>query len=88
MTSSSGKKGDLQGEQMAVGSRNLSRSTFDSLVLIAADLFSIVAWMGMLVYALLLWYNNGVLVDESTISIEALVAAATPYVLPAVFFAC
>lgn len=58
--------------------RNLDRSVWNKLSLVATDVFSILAWSGMSIYAIILWRYHGELVQKIPFSAEALLSFATP----------
>lgn len=68
----------LAGEDaFSVPSRSLNRTALESFLLISIDIFSILAWSGMLVYAMYLWHYRNQMIQDIPFSVETLLALAT-----------
>jgi hypothetical protein len=58
--------------------RSLKRGAFACLLDVCSDVFAILAWSGMLMYAIVLWYFNGAFVKDMPFSAQKLLTVARP----------
>lgn len=58
--------------------QSLKRGAFTGLLNVCSDVFAILVWSGMLVYAIILWYFNGALVKVMPFTAQKLLTAARP----------
>lgn len=73
-----GAKHDVTTEADTQHPRSLERGAFACLLNICSDVFAILAWSGMLMYAIILWYFNGTLVKDIPFSAQKLLTVAKP----------